>query len=40
MRAATDAGTLLRVDPAGDDLEDLFVALYDQRADTDPIEVG
>jgi ABC-2 type transport system ATP-binding protein len=28
MRAATDAGTLLRVNPAGDDLEDLFVSLY------------
>jgi ABC-2 type transport system ATP-binding protein len=32
MRAATDAGTLLRVNPAGDDLEDLFVSLY-QHAD-------
>ena len=28
LRAATDAGTLLRVNPAGDDLEDLFVSLY------------
>jgi ABC-2 type transport system ATP-binding protein len=28
LRAATDSGTLLRVNPAGDDLEDLFVSLY------------
>jgi len=28
LRAATDAGTLLRVSPTGDDLEDLFVSLY------------
>jgi ABC-2 type transport system ATP-binding protein len=28
LRAGTDAGTLLRVSPAGDDLEDLFVSLY------------
>ena len=28
LRAATEAGTLLRVNPAGDDLEDLFVSLY------------
>jgi ABC-2 type transport system ATP-binding protein len=27
LRAATDAGTVLRVVPAGDDLEDLFVAV-------------
>ncbi len=32
LRAATDAGTLLRVSPAGDDLEDLFVSLYTQPA--------
>jgi ABC-2 type transport system ATP-binding protein len=32
LRAATEAGTLLRVNPAGDDLEDLFVSLY-QRSD-------
>ncbi len=32
LRAAIDAGTLLRVNPAGDDLEDLFVSLY-QRED-------
>ena len=38
MRAATDAGTLLRVNPAGDDLEDLFVSLY-QHSDQ-PIEVS
>ncbi len=43
LRAATDAGTLLRVSPAGDELEDLFVALY--RADDGPrpprqLEVG
>jgi beta-exotoxin I transport system ATP-binding protein len=37
MRAATEAGTLLRVNPAGDDLEDLFVSLY--RRSDDPIEV-
>ncbi|HEY1487927.1 MAG TPA: ABC transporter ATP-binding protein, partial [Micromonosporaceae bacterium] len=36
MRAAADAGTLLRVAPAGDDLEDLFVALY-HRAGTNPM---
>ena len=28
LRAATDAGTLLRVNAVGDDLEDLFVSLY------------
>jgi len=28
LHAATEAGTLLRVNPAGDDLEDLFVSLY------------
>jgi ABC-2 type transport system ATP-binding protein len=28
LRAATAAGTLLRVNPAGDDLEDLFLSLY------------
>ena len=28
LRAATGAGTLLRVNPAGDDLEDLFISLY------------
>lgn len=28
MHTATDAGTLLRINPAGDDLEDLFVSLY------------
>jgi ABC-2 type transport system ATP-binding protein len=28
LRAATEAGTLLRINPAGDDLEDLFVSLY------------
>jgi beta-exotoxin I transport system ATP-binding protein len=33
LRAATGAGTLLRVSPAGDDLEDLFVSLY---RDTEP----
>jgi ABC-2 type transport system ATP-binding protein len=38
MRAATDTGTLLRVNPAGDDLEDLFVSLY-QPTDQ-PIEVN
>jgi ABC-2 type transport system ATP-binding protein len=37
LRAATEAGTLLRVNPAGDDLEDLFVSLY-QNADR-PVEV-
>lgn len=33
LRAATEPGTLLRINPAGDDLEDLFVSLYhpDQR---------
>jgi ABC-2 type transport system ATP-binding protein len=47
LRAATDAGTLLRVNPAGDDLEDLFVSLYhtgrpdpsDQPARDERIEV-
>jgi ABC-2 type transport system ATP-binding protein len=42
LRAATDAGTLLRVNPAGDDLEDLFVSLYqhaDQPTDDQPMEV-
>jgi ABC-2 type transport system ATP-binding protein len=41
LRAATDAGTLLRVNPAGDDLEDLFVSLYhqDKDASKDRIEV-
>ena len=34
LRAATDAGPLLRVNPAGDDLEDLFVSLY--RTDPHP----
>jgi ABC-2 type transport system ATP-binding protein len=29
LRAASDAGTLLRVSPGGDDLEDLFVSLYE-----------
>jgi ABC-2 type transport system ATP-binding protein len=38
LRAATDAGPLLRVNPAGDDLEDLFVSLY-QRGDQ-PMEVS
>jgi len=37
LRAATDAGTLLRVNPAGDDLEDLFVSLY--RRPDQPTEV-
>ena len=37
LRAATDAGTLLRVNPAGDDLEDLFVSLYQKSGE--PIEV-
>jgi ABC-2 type transport system ATP-binding protein len=36
MRVAADAGTLLRVAPAGDDLEDLFVSLYHPGSDTDP----
>ena len=43
LRAATDAGTLLRVNPAGDDLEDLFVSLYrhtDQPTTDQPIEVS
>ncbi len=41
LRAATEAGTLLRVNPAGDDLEDLFVSLYhqDKDASKDRIEV-
>jgi ABC-2 type transport system ATP-binding protein len=45
MRAATNAGTLLRVNPAGDDLEDLFVSFYrtgqpaGQPAGAEPIEV-
>ena len=39
LRAATDAGTLQRVSPAGDDLEDLFVSLY-RPAPADPIEVS
>jgi ABC-2 type transport system ATP-binding protein len=40
LRAATDAGTLLRVNPAGDDLEDLFVSLYHpSNASNDRIEV-
>ena len=37
LRAATDAGTLLRVNPAGDDLEDLFLSLYHHTEQ--PIEV-
>jgi ABC-2 type transport system ATP-binding protein len=40
MRVAADAGTLLRVAPAGDDLEDLFVALYRHQPDTAPVEVS
>jgi hypothetical protein len=28
LRAATGAGTVLRITPAGDDLEDLFLSLY------------
>jgi ABC-2 type transport system ATP-binding protein len=28
LRAALDAGTLLRISPTGDDLEDLFLSLY------------
>jgi len=41
LRAATDAGTVLRVNPVGDDLEDLFVSLYHDgsRAADQPIEV-
>jgi beta-exotoxin I transport system ATP-binding protein len=46
LRAAADAGTLLRVNPAGDDLEDLFVSLSQtnphhtgQPATDEPIEV-
>jgi ABC-2 type transport system ATP-binding protein len=38
LRAATDAGTVLRVNPAGDDLEDLFVSLY-RGGDRPPAEV-
>jgi ABC-2 type transport system ATP-binding protein len=38
LHAATTAGTLLRVSPAGDDLEDLFVSLY-SRHSAEPIEV-
>jgi ABC-2 type transport system ATP-binding protein len=38
LKAATAAGTLLRVNPAGDDLEDLFLSLYDHTAR--PAEVG
>jgi ABC-2 type transport system ATP-binding protein len=34
LRAATDAGTLLRVVPTGDDLEDLFVAVSADHAPT------
>lgn len=37
MRAATDAGTRLQVNPAGDDLEDLFVSLYQHN--DQPVEV-
>jgi ABC-2 type transport system ATP-binding protein len=33
LRAATEAGTLLRVNPAGDDLEDLFISLYHSAPD-------
>jgi ABC-2 type transport system ATP-binding protein len=42
LRAATDAGTLLRVNPAGDDLEDLFVSLYQRNPQRAPehTEVG
>lgn len=39
MRAAADAGTLLRVSPAGDDLEDLFVSLYHHPGGADPTQV-
>jgi beta-exotoxin I transport system ATP-binding protein len=39
MRAAADAGTLLRVTPAGDDLENLFVSLYHHQSANTPIEV-
>jgi ABC-2 type transport system ATP-binding protein len=38
LRAATDAGTVLRVAPTGDDLEDLFIALYPHQCA--PTEVG
>jgi ABC-2 type transport system ATP-binding protein len=38
LRAATAAGTVLRVNPAGDDLEDLFLSLYDRTGH--PVEVG
>jgi ABC-2 type transport system ATP-binding protein len=34
LHAATANATLLRVNPAGDDLEDLFVALYEHTATT------
>jgi ABC-2 type transport system ATP-binding protein len=37
LRAATDAGTLLRVNPVGDDLEELFVSLYERPGQ--PMEV-
>jgi ABC-2 type transport system ATP-binding protein len=42
LRAATDVGAVLRVNPAGDDLEDLFVSLYrsGQPGTENLIEVG
>src|SRR5439155_2785124 len=36
LRAATDAGVLLRVNPSGDDLEDLFISFYQ----ADPDQTG
>ncbi|WP_406045879.1 ABC transporter ATP-binding protein [Micromonospora sp. NBC_00898] len=38
LRAATEAGTVLRVNPIGDDLEDLFLSLY--QVDAQPVEVA
>ncbi|MGA8115583.1 MAG: ABC transporter ATP-binding protein [Actinocatenispora sp.] len=35
LHAATTRATLLRINPAGDDLEDLFVALYQRRDQPD-----
>jgi ABC-2 type transport system ATP-binding protein len=40
LRAATDTGTVLRISPAGDDLEDLFVSLYRGGQPASEIRIG
>jgi ABC-2 type transport system ATP-binding protein len=40
LRTASEAGTLLRVSPGGDDLEDLFVSLYQNNQGTTGATIG